>query len=127
MEQQVETSPAELSSEAKMWGMLAHLGTLSGYLTGGLGWYLAPIIVWIAKKDDDKFIIEQCKESLNFQISLLIYLIAIGFSVLLIIGILLIPILFILPLLQIIFVIIASVKANNGESYLYPFTIRFIK
>jgi hypothetical protein len=64
------------------------------------------------------------KESLNFQISLMIYYIAATLLILIIIGFFLLIGLFIF---NIITVIIAGIKANEGESYQYPMTIRFIK
>ncbi len=67
---------------------------------------------------------EHGKESINFQISMTIYTIVAGLSILIAIGILLLPAIIVLNL---VLVIIAGVKAANGEFYRYPLTIRFIK
>ncbi len=64
------------------------------------------------------------KESLNFQISLMIYYIAATLLILIIIGFFLFIGLFIF---NIIIVIMAGIKANDGKYYQYPMTIRFIK
>jgi len=64
------------------------------------------------------------KESLNFQISLTLYAIIAFFLCFALIGFLLLPLIFLTGL---VFVIIATVKANDGEPYRYPLTIRFIK
>ena len=67
---------------------------------------------------------EHGKESVNFQISMTIYTIIAALSTLLLIGFLLLPA---IVVLNIVLVIIAGVKAANGEFYRYPLTIRFIK
>jgi uncharacterized Tic20 family protein len=115
----------ETNKDARMWGMLCHLISLSGYITG-LGYILGPLIIWLIKKEEFPFVDDQGKESLNFQLTILI--LAIAASVLTVItcgvgGILLAAI----GIVQIIFVILASVAANNGEYYRYPFNFRFIK
>jgi uncharacterized protein len=76
------------------------------------------------KREEYPFVNEQGKEALNFQISVLIYGIISAFLCLIIIGFLL---LLALGIFQIVMIIIASVKASNGEDYRYPLTIRFIR
>ena len=113
----------EDKKQERTWGMLCHLAALLG-LVGPLLNILGPFVVWLLKKNDFPFVDEQGKESMNFQISMtlmallaaLLIVIKIGFLLLLAIGI-----------VNVIFVIIASVKTSNGESYQYPFKIRFIK
>ena len=84
---------------------------------------LGPLIVWLIKRDASPEIDANGKESLNFQLSMLIYDIVAGILCLVLIGI---PILIALWVLNTVFVIIASVKTSNGEFYRYPFTIRFL-
>jgi len=103
--------------------MLCHLSALSLYFTG-LGFILGPLIVWLVKKDDHPLIDDQGKESLNFEISMLIYYVIAGLSIFCFIGIALLPL---LHILHIVFIIVASVRANNGDAYRYPLTIRLIK
>src|SRR5579885_1600590 len=64
--------PLAADSDVRMWGMLCHLSALSAYFTG-FGGILGPLIVWLVKKDEIPFVDDQGKESLNFQISMLIY------------------------------------------------------
>ena len=66
---------------------------------------------------------EHGREAVNFQISMLIYAIISAFLFYLCIGFVLLPL---VGILDIIFLIIAAIKANNGEHYRYPITIRFI-
>jgi hypothetical protein len=76
------------------------------------------------KKDEYAFVADQGKESLNFQISVLVYLAISGLAVLLIVGIFL---LMIVGLAALILTVVASVRANDGEYYRYPFCIHFIQ
>jgi uncharacterized Tic20 family protein len=116
----------ELSKDARKWAMFCHLAGLAGLLpmTPVFGSVIAPLIIWQIKKDEFEFVDEQGKEALNFQISILIYAIAAGLLCFACIGFFLLPAVYIFDL---IFLLIAAVKANNGERYRYPLSIRFIK
>jgi uncharacterized protein len=112
-----------LSSDAKNLAMLCHLLAFTMYFTA-VGHIVGPLIVWLWKKDEEPFVDEHGKESLNFQISMTIYYlitfpllcIFIGFFVWAAIAI-----------VDAVLVIIAALKAANGEHYRYPMTIRFLK
>ena len=105
------------------WGMACHLSSLSGYLGIPLGHFLGPLILWLIKRNEHDFIDEQGKEALNFQMSMWIYIIISAVFSILLIGI---PFLIIFLILDIILPIVAAIKASRGESYRYPFTIRFL-
>jgi hypothetical protein len=81
------------------------------------------LIVWLLKRGDSPEIDAHGKESLNFQISMLIYDAVAAILCIVLIGI---PILIALWILNTVFVIIASIRASEGKFYRYPFTIRFI-
>ena len=81
-------------------------------------------MVWLLKRDSSPFVDEQGKEALNFQISFLIYIIISIILCVLLIGFVL---LIALGIAELILVIMAALKANEGVSYRYPLTIRFIK
>jgi uncharacterized Tic20 family protein len=110
------------------------------HLSGFAGWFfpfgniIAPLILWMAKKNENAYIDAHGKAAVNFQLSLILY----GF----LLAILILPITFLtlglgliaiilalIPvlILKIVLIISASLKANNGEYYEYPFTIEFIK
>ena len=112
-----------VSSEERTWGMLSHLLALSGFIGVPFGNILAPLIIWLVKKDQSQFVADQAKESLNFQISLIIYAIIGGILIIVLIGFLILGVVIIGG---IILTIIATIKANNGEHYRYPLTIRLI-
>jgi uncharacterized Tic20 family protein len=82
------------------------------------------VVVWSLKKNDYSFVDDQGKESLNFQITITIASIVAAFTVLLLIGFLLLPAVL---LFGFVMTIIGAVKASNGEWYRYPLTIRFVK
>jgi len=116
----------ELDRDARMWAMFCHLAGVGGLLpiVPVLGSLIAPLVIWQIKKDDFKFVDEQGKEALNFQISILIYALAAAILCFACAGFVLLPAVYILDL---VFLLIAAIKANNGEHYRYPLTIRFIK
>ena len=105
-------------------GMLCHLLSLTQLLGIPLGNIFGPLIVWLIKKEEDPFADACGKESLNFQISMTIYMIISAILVLLFIGIFM---MIALMIINIAYTIIAAIKASEGTSYTYPFTIRFIK
>jgi len=115
--------PAEFPS-VRTWNILCHASALLGVFFHFPGHILGPLIVWLAKRHDSPEIDAHGKESLNFQISMLIYnAIAVVFCLVLI-GFLVLPILWVL---NAVFVIVASIQASDGKLYRYPMTIRFIE
>lgn len=122
--------PVGLSSDERLWAMLGHLSALTGLLTGGIGNIVGPLIVWQVKKDSLPFAASEAKEALNFNISWLIWSLALGLVtavlMLVFIGVLLIPVLILLGVAWLVLTIIAGLKANEGKAYRYPLTIRFI-
>jgi uncharacterized Tic20 family protein len=105
------------TQDDKTMAMLAHLG---GILFG----FLAPLIVWLIKKDQSPFVEDQAKEALNFQITLMIGYVIGGATTMVCIGFVILPVVWLVGL---IFGIIGSMAAYKGEAYRYPFNIRLIK
>jgi uncharacterized protein len=118
----METSTS--SSNLRMWNVLCHATALAGFFVPWAGHILGPLIVWLAKRNDSPEIDEHGKESLNFQISMLIYNVIAGVLCLVLIGFV---ILAILHILNLVLVIIGSIKASEGKFYRYPLAIRLIK
>ena len=110
-------------SQERTWGMLCHLSALATFVFP-LGNIIGPLVVWLIKKDESAFVDDQGKESLNFQISFTIYCIIAVFLILFIIGIFL---LIALGVLFLVLIIIGTVKANSGEKFRYPLSIKFIR
>ena len=113
--------PAAPTSEERTWALAAHVGSLvAAWFAMG---FLAPLLVLLIKGNDSPFIRRHAVESLNFQISLLIYLIASAILWLILIGIVLTVALGVFAL---VVIILATMAASNGQDYRYPLTIRLI-
>ena len=111
----------EIDRDNRQMAMLCHLSSLATLVVPGVGSFLGPLLVWLLKRDRSEFIDKHGKESLNFQITVFILVFAI--MAIFIIGI---PLLVALGIYWFVFTIIASVKANNGEEYRYPFCFRIL-
>ena len=111
------------------WGMLCFLAGLSGCFLPWFAHVAGPLLVWLFKRNDHPFIDAQGKESINFQISMAIY--ALAGSVLLaitIIGIFLIPFYLIaLYLLNIVGVVLASIRASEGRNFRFWLILRLVR
>ena len=103
---------------------MCHATALLGVFFHFPGHLIGPFIVWLAKRDDSPEIDAHGKESLNFQISMLIYNVIAAVFCLVLIGV---PLVIAVVITNVILTIIACVRASNGEFYRYPLTIRFIK
>lgn len=102
------------TSDEKTLALLSHVLTFIAPI-------LAPLIIYLVKKDESEYIAYHAKESLNFQISIAIYVIVLVFSI---IGILLV---WAVAIAAFVLVILATIKAAEGKFYKYPLTIRLIK
>ena len=106
--------------EENTYLMLMHVSQLLGLLIPLAG-FVVPVLMWIINKDTHANVDIHGKNILNFTISYLIY------SAVLAVTIIGIPLLVVLGILYLVFVILAAVKANNGEYWRYPFIIQFFK
>jgi len=111
------------SADIRTWNVLCHASALLGLFLHFLGHLLGPLIVWLVKRGDSPEIDAHGKESLNFQLSMLIYDAIAAILCLALIGI---PILIALWIMNTVCVIIASIRASEGKFYRYPITIRFL-
>lgn len=123
METNTNLEPPRLRRD-RTWDALCHLLALAGFVGIPFGNVVGPLILWVIKKDEMPSVDAHGKESVNFQISMTIYTIAAGLSVFVFVGFVLLPAVLIVNL---VLVIIAAVKAGQGEAYRYPLSIRFIK
>jgi uncharacterized Tic20 family protein len=114
------TSP---SAEEKQWALFAHLSALIGFIIP-FGSIIGPLIIWQIKKNEMPFVDDQGKEALNFQITMAIAVLVCFVLMIVLIGFLLI---WIVGLLDLIFIIVAALAANNGQTYRYPITLRLVK
>jgi uncharacterized Tic20 family protein len=122
--QPVGAGQPEINKDARMWAMFCHLAGLAGLVVPVIGCVIGPLVLWQIKKEEFPFVDEQGKEAVNFQISMLIYGVASTVLVFCGVGLILAPV---VGIFDLIFLLIAAVKTNNGEHYQYPLTIRFVK
>ncbi len=116
-----------ISKEERLWAMLAHLSAFAMYFTG-IGHMLGPLIIWLLKRDGNPFVEDQAKEALNFQITVtLIAIAAVLMCFTVILALVGIPILIGLHLYQVVCIVIAAIKANDGVAFRYPLTLRLVK
>lgn len=103
---------------------ITHLSQLLDLVTV-IGGFVAPLIIWMVKKDEVEGMDEHGKAILNFRISMFIYALLciplILFFGLGILGFIL------LGIFYFIFPIINAIKATNDEAPNYPFSIQFIE
>ena len=124
-----------VSAEERQWAMFAHLSALIGGIVtagwaGSLGCFVGPLVIWMMKKDTMPFVDDQAKEALNFNITVgLVFLALFVLSIVTLgIGLIIaIPGWIIVGIAWLVFTIIAAMKANQGERYRYPFTLRLVK
>jgi len=112
-----------LSETERNWAMLCHLSAFASFFFP-FGGIIGPLICWLSKKDESAWVSVNGRNALNFQLSVLLYIVLAIPLILIIIGI---PIIMLLVTLKIICIIIASVKASKGEQFRYPLMIPFIQ
>lgn len=104
--------------EERTWAIVAHLGGL-------VAWFLAPLVIWLVFRGRGPYLENQAKESLNFQLTLLIAYVAAGVIALVTLGFGT-PLLLLVAVGQLVLQILAAVAASRYEWYRYPVNIRFV-
>lgn len=117
-------------NQEEYWGMplntycmMIHLSQLTSIIIPGLG-FILPIVMWAMNKDKNEKIDKHGKVTINWLISLFIYSLVCGILVFILVGVIG---LIVLALLNFIFAIIAAIKANNNQLWIYPLSIKFLK
>lgn len=110
------------SKADRNWAVLCHLSTLLILVVPGAG-ILAPLLMWLARKEQSAFIDDQGREALNFAITLVLATIACVPFMFILIGFVLLGIVYVYCF---VFAIIAATGASRGEPYRYPLTLRLI-
>jgi uncharacterized protein len=112
-----------LSETEKNWSMLCHLSAFGGFFFP-FGSVIGPLICWLSKRDESAWININGRASMNFQLSILLYMVLCVPLCFIIVGF---PIIFMLLTLKVICITIASIKASKGELFRYPFVIPFVQ
>lgn len=109
--------------EAKQMGLLLHLSQFANVIFFPLG-IIAPILIWQLNKDKLPELDAHGKMVTNWMISATIYAFASFILMFLLIGFFTI---LAVAVMGIVFPIVGAIKANNGELWEYPLTIKFLK
>jgi uncharacterized Tic20 family protein len=113
-----------LSETERNRAMFCHLSAFAGYFLPFIGGVVGPLICWLSWRDESTWVNENGKFSLNFQISILLYIVLDIPLCIILIGF---PIIGFLIVFNIVCIIIASVRASKGEEFKYPLSIPFIQ
>ncbi|HOP59402.1 MAG TPA: DUF4870 domain-containing protein [Bacteroidales bacterium] len=113
----------QFSESERNWAMICHLSAFAGFFFP-FGGIIGPLICWLSKKDESLWVDENGKASMNFQLSILLYMVLAIPLCFILVGI---PIIIILGLLKVICIVIASISAAKGEKFRYPISIPFIQ
>ena len=115
--------------QEKSWGMGCHLAALAGFIFP-FGNIIGPLVIWLIKKDEMPAVDQHGKEALNFNISISIYGLALGAFTVFTFGFavfLTAPLILALVVFHVVCVILAAIKASNGEFFRYPLSLRLVK
>ncbi|MGZ0152403.1 DUF4870 domain-containing protein [Kribbella sp. WER1] len=119
--------PPLSASEERTWALVAHVGVfVAAWIAMG---FLCPLIVWLAFRHRSEFVRRHAVESLNFQISLLIYTAVAAVLILVTFGLgvlVVVPLVVIGAVAAVVLIILATVAASGGKEYRYPLTIRLV-
>lgn len=115
--------PAAPPSVDNSLAVVMHLLGLAGFVIP-FGNIAGPLILWLVKRTESPLLDRVGKDVLNFQISYTIYAAVAGILCFFLIGFLILPV---IAILWIVFVVVAAVKAGNGEEFRYPMTIRLLQ
>ena len=115
--------PGFPTNSERNWAVLCHLGGFGLYLIPTVGHVLVPLAIWLLRRNESAFVDENGREALNFQISVTIYGVIAAVLSIVLIGFALLAALMVF---HFVLMVIASVRASQGESYRYPLTLRLI-
>ncbi|HEY4060440.1 MAG TPA: DUF4870 domain-containing protein [Puia sp.] len=83
-----------------------------------------PLVIYLLKKNESEFVTVNARESLNFQLTMIIAFVISFVLMVVLIGFFLVWALFVL---NVVLVIVATIKASENKIYRYPFNLRLIK
>ena len=113
----------DATQDERTYTMWLHLSMLGASVFGVL--FFAPLVMWLIKKDESKFIDDHGREATNFMISLVLYYVGTGIIALVTCGVgaALVGVVYVFGIVG---SILAALASNRGEYYRYPMTIRLL-
>jgi len=116
-------------TQIRQWNMWCHMSALAGLIVP-FGNVIGPLLVWQIKKAEFPSVEFHGKAALNFQLTVLIAVVAGLILAFLLsffcVGWLLFPVVILVGLAAFIFPVIAGIKANDGKEYKYPYSLSLI-
>jgi uncharacterized Tic20 family protein len=109
-----------LTDSERTYALLMHLSPIVAWIVLGPFTFLAPLVMWLIRRNASVFADDHGREATNFSISFLLYHVLLGITI---VGLLAFPILWIIMLIN---QIRAAIAAGNSEYFRYPLTIRFL-
>ncbi len=116
-------APGAPGKDERLWATFCHLAAFAGYLIP-LGNVLGPLILWLIKKEEYPLVKDQGREALNFQITVTLAALVTIPLMYICIGI---PMLIAVGVVDVVFIILATLQANKGVAYRYPWCLRLIR
>lgn len=111
---------AQATSDSRNWATLSHLSAFVAFL--GIPSLVGPLVMWLLRRDDP-YAEFHAKEALNFNVSFMIYGAIAAISIVLLVGLILLPV---VAVTWFVLVIKGALRASSGEMYRYPMTMRFV-
>jgi uncharacterized Tic20 family protein len=112
MSTQLGTNTAETVAGDTTLAALSHASAL-------VASFLGPLLFLLLADDDDELVKRNAKSSLNFQLVVFVALVVSGLLTFVLVGFLLFPL---IGLIDVVLVLMATLKANEGRVYSYPYT-----
>ena len=116
-------------SQIRQWNMWCHMSALAGLLIP-FGNVIGPLLVWQIKKAEFPSVETHGKAALNFQLTVLIAVVVGAILAIMLsficIGWLLFPVVMLIGVAGMIFAVIAGIKANDGQEYTYPYSLKLV-
>ena len=110
------------TQDERTWAWISHAGCFVGAAVAMA--FLVPLVIMLVKGGDSAFVRRHAVESLNFQITTLIYAVVCVVLAFLLVGLVL---LVVLGVFYVVVVVLATVRAANGEDYRYPLSLRLVR
>jgi uncharacterized Tic20 family protein len=112
-------------SEERTWATLTHAisGVAMVVSAGTLG-FVASLVIYLIYRDRGPFVRAHAANAVNVQLTALIGLVVSGLLMLVLVGFITYPL---VVVAAVVIHVIAAMRANAGEWYDPPFTIRFVK
>lgn len=108
----------------RTYALVMHLSLIASHFVPP-ALVVAPLVMWLIKKDESAFLDDHGREATNFQLSLLLYALLIGALSIVSCGIAAVAF---IPLyvLAIVGMVLGAAAANRGEYFRYPACLRLI-